>query len=253
MAWFPHALQMAAWYSRGPPLRTRFAAARQLGQRWGTFTSPFSAKKRCSPPEKMKPSPQSRHVRVRSSYTAWLLRTQGGRNVVVPPPIPSARPAPVNVTPLTSPNEILGTQIARIRSTSRCQRPPRPRAAAAEHRAERAEAEARRELVAPWHRPGGDDRPARSPRLDRSSVRRPLARGRARRLWRGLEAARRIDLAAPDAPDGRNGLDPAVRAGRRVRGAGLPRDGGSDVLAVWRRNGDLPQSPRREPGPGHLR
>ena len=74
MAWSPQALQTAAWYSRGPPMRTRFAFARQLGQRWGMFCRPFSAKKRCSPPEKMKPSAQSRQVSVRSSYPASVLR-----------------------------------------------------------------------------------------------------------------------------------------------------------------------------------
>src|SRR6185437_15039082 len=60
-------------------MRTRFALARQLGQRWGTFCSPFSAKKRCSPPEKMKSSAQSRQVRVRSSYTVSVLRSLEGR------------------------------------------------------------------------------------------------------------------------------------------------------------------------------
>jgi hypothetical protein len=58
-------------------MRTRLALARQLGQRWGTFTSPFSAKNRCSPPEKMKSSAQSRQVSVRSSYTASVLRSRG--------------------------------------------------------------------------------------------------------------------------------------------------------------------------------
>jgi hypothetical protein len=55
-------------------MRTRFAFARQLGQRWGWFTRPFSAKKRCSPPEKMKLSLQSRQVSVRSSNTVAVLR-----------------------------------------------------------------------------------------------------------------------------------------------------------------------------------
>ena len=73
IAWLPHALHTAAWYSRGPPIRTRLAFARQLGQRCGTFWRPFSAKNRCSPLEKMKASPQSRHVSVRSSYTASVL------------------------------------------------------------------------------------------------------------------------------------------------------------------------------------
>src|SRR2546426_485720 len=66
-------------FGLGPPIRTRFAFARHIGQRWGTFWSPFSAKKRCSPPEKMKLSPQSRQVRVRSSYTASVLRLRVAR------------------------------------------------------------------------------------------------------------------------------------------------------------------------------
>src|SRR6185503_10994020 len=55
-------------------MRTRLALARQPGQRWGTFWSPFSSKKRCSPLEKMKLSPQSRQVSVRSSNTEFVLR-----------------------------------------------------------------------------------------------------------------------------------------------------------------------------------
>ena len=46
-AWPPQLLQIAAWYSRGRPGRRssrRLAAARQVGQRWGSFVSPLLAK-----------------------------------------------------------------------------------------------------------------------------------------------------------------------------------------------------------------
>jgi hypothetical protein len=70
IAWPPQAPQIAAWNSRGPPtVLARLAAARQVGQRWGSFVSPLLAKKACSPVEKMNSSEQSRQVSVRSWYT----------------------------------------------------------------------------------------------------------------------------------------------------------------------------------------
>ena len=50
IAWPPHAPQIAAWNSRGPPtVLARFAAARHDGQRCGSFCRPLLAKKACSP------------------------------------------------------------------------------------------------------------------------------------------------------------------------------------------------------------
>lgn len=70
IAWPPHMPQIAAWYSRGPPVeRARLAAARQLGQRCGSFCKPLLAKNACSPDEKRNSSLQSRQLRVRSWYT----------------------------------------------------------------------------------------------------------------------------------------------------------------------------------------
>jgi hypothetical protein len=72
-AWPPQLLQIAAWYSRvptGPPeARARFAAARHVGHRWGSLVNPLLEKNCCSPDEKTKASPQSRHVSVRSWNT----------------------------------------------------------------------------------------------------------------------------------------------------------------------------------------
>jgi len=71
IAWPPHWAQIAAWYSRGPPaVRARFAAARQVGHRCGSFTRLLLTKKACSPDEKVNCSPQSRQARRRSWYTS---------------------------------------------------------------------------------------------------------------------------------------------------------------------------------------
>lgn len=81
MAWPPHSPQIAAWNSRGPsPVRARLAATRQAGQRWGSCSRPLLTKNDCSPAEKRNCSEQSRHVRVRSSYTVLprLLRLPPG-------------------------------------------------------------------------------------------------------------------------------------------------------------------------------
>jgi hypothetical protein len=66
-------------------MRLRFAIARHVGHRCGSFCRPLLAKNDCSPAENVKCSPQSRQVKIRSRYTLCpSTRRQGRRCTGLP-------------------------------------------------------------------------------------------------------------------------------------------------------------------------
>ncbi len=120
----PHSAQITGCISRGPaPERSLRLAARQVGQRWGSFIRPFSRKKVCSPTVNTNVHPHSRHLSV-LSLRAVVISVMG----CLHPPMLSAErggtPAPLLEPRCVPAVAATATDISERRATAGEQPPP---------------------------------------------------------------------------------------------------------------------------------